>query len=249
MSRSTAFYGLLITTVAALVIGIAALVVASITAANLSSGSEQVKALMTETILGVTKGVAAGGGGGGGGSHRGQLLSIYDNRSQSLAGPNTWTNVAFNNHVFATGMRGAWLHDVGSDTVVCNHTGFYTAYFSIQAQINTNMELLSVADQSHPHVKWECKACNLRYSIRGTRQEAGDDFVREIPGSLTYSGGQAFYMAKLFLINATVGDAFRFQFVSPCSELALQPFPYVMAQPPTPVADSFPSSTTLVISM
>lgn len=243
MSRSTAFYGLLITTVAALAIGIAALVVASITAANLSSGSEEVKALMAETILGVA---GAGGGAGGRGSHRGQLLSIYDNRSQSLAGPNTWTNVAFNNHVFGTGMRGAWLHDVGSDTVVCNRTGFYTAYFSVQAQINTNAELLSVAA---PHVKWECKACNLRYSIRGTRQEAGDDFVREIPGSLTYSGGQAFYMAKLFLINATAGDAFRFQFVSPCSDLALQPFPYVMAQPPTPVADSFPSSTTLVITM
>lgn len=240
MSRSSAFYGLVIVTGASLVIGIVALIVASITASNLSAASGGVTALMATISAAMANTTAMLGQ-----RQNGFGLSIFDNRSQSLVGPNTWTNVFFNNHLHGTGNRGAWLHEVGSDTVVCNRTGFYMAYFSVQGQINTG----APSDETAAPINWECKACHLRYSIRGTRQIAGDDFVNEIPGSLTYSSGQSFYLAKQFLINATAGDSFRFQFVSPCGDLTLQPFPYVMAHEPTPVVDSFPSSATLVISM
>jgi len=168
------------------------------------------------------------------------FLSIYDNGVQSLSAANTWTPTTFNSHLLLTN---AWLHDAGTSKVVCNLTGLYTVYYSVQAQVDG-----SAPGSTAP---W-CNVCNLRYSIRGTQQlNNGTDLILEVPGSLTYSNGQNFFLAKQFYINATVGDVFRFQFISQCNALTLQPLPYSISATPLSsptTSDTYPASTTLLIS-
>ena len=236
---------------AALVLSAVAVVLASIGLVGLGSMSSQLAASQN-----------ANGGGGSGGAVP-VLLSIYDNRSQVMVGPNTWTNVVFNNHLF---LSDSWVHDFESDVILCNRSDLYSVYFSIQAQLNTNNDdgqgMASAGGDGDNHRRRhhrphhrpdeaerpECKGCHLRYSIRGTQQPVNTGNILEIPGSLTYSGGANFFLAKQFYINATAGDAFRFQFVSLCEDLSLQPLPFVMADEPAPVPDSYPASATLLIS-
>jgi hypothetical protein len=165
------------------------------------------------------------------------FLEIYDDRSQAMLGPNTWTSVSFNNHLFVSS---SWIHDLDSDTIICNRSDLYTVYFAIEAQVN-----LSALPTVVPP---ECKACDLRYSLRGTQQIGGEGTIFEIPASLTYASGQQFLLSKSFFINASVGDVFRFQFASLCAGLVLHPQPYLTTNEPVPVPDSYPSSAVLSIS-
>lgn len=160
-------------------------------------------------------------------------LALRDNRVQSLDGLDTWTNVGFNSDMVNSG---SWLHE--SDTVIrANSSGQFVVYFSIQAQLKNGVSTEST-----------CKVCNLRYSIRGTQQFAGVGGIFEIPASLTYESGQGGFLSKQFIIQASRGDLFRFQFHSKCSTLQLQPYPYVVDVLPVPSSTTFPVSATLLIS-
>ncbi len=222
MARSPVFYFF--------VVGISAAIILAIVALALSRSGNDGGTTIINNIIGGED----------------TLFSIYDDKAQPLLSNNTWTNIFFDRHLYGVG--GAFLQEAsfGSDIILCNRTGFYTVFFSIQAQINTNF--IAAAATATQVVPLECKTCNLRYSIRATRQAADSDSIFEVPGSLTYSGGMNFYLSKQFVIDATAGDLFRFQFASPCGQLSLQPSPYVFAQEPTPAVDSFPASVTLVIS-
>lgn len=217
MSRSSAFYGLLITTAAAFVIGVAALILASI---NASNGNDSTTLFFMSPSI---------------------LLSVYGSGSQHLSnGGGAWHHVAFDQHIPVEAGNGVWLHEPGSDIVYCNRTGSYSVYFSVQAQVNVSGTSV---------VPLECQACNLRYAIRGTQQSVDTETIFEIPGSFTYSSGQNFFLSKQFFIQATVGDIFRFDVISPCATLTLFPDAYIGIPTSSAIQGTYPSSTTLIISL
>lgn len=116
MSRSTAFYGLLITTAAAFVIGLAALILASINASN-GNGSMTLF-LSTPPSL---------------------LLSLYATGPQRLSnGGGAWHHVTFDQEIQVASDTSIWLHEPETDTIVCGRTGNYSVYFSVQAQLNNS---------------------------------------------------------------------------------------------------------------
>lgn len=215
MSRSTAFYGLLITTAAAFVIGVAALILSSINASN--GGSSTTLFLLTPSVL----------------------LSLYSSESQRFSSAGgVWTAVTFDQEIPVNTGAGMWIHEAGSEIIECNRTGSYTVYFSVQAQVN---------ESGAGVLPWECKACNLRYAIRG-RQLVGTESIFEIPGSFTYSSGMNFFLAKQFFIEATAGDRFQFEVVSPCANMTLFPDAYMGIPVSSAIQGTYPSSTTLMIS-
>lgn len=214
MSRSSAFYGLLVTTAAAFVIGVAALILASI---NASNGGTSTALFMTTPSV---------------------LLSLYGSEAQQLSNSGgAWHHVAFDQHLHA--VNGMWIHEPGSDLIYCNHTGTYSVYFSVQAQVN---------ESATPVIPWECQACHLRYAIRATQQSVNTESIFEVPGSFTYSSGQNFFLAKQFFIQATAGDFFRFDVISPCANLMLFPDAYMGIPASSAIQGAYPSSTTLIIS-
>lgn len=174
-------------------------------------------------------------GAGGGISPTTSLLSIYSDQIQSPLPGGAWTNVVFNNNLITSD---AWTHIDSSTQVIAARTGVYRVYFSIQAQVINPDDVVLTA----------CKGCNLRYSIKGSQQLAGNGTIFEVPGSLTYSSGLNFFLSKEFLIEARVGDIFRFQFKSLCSRLTLYPFSFVLPTH-TAVADETPISASLIISL
>lgn len=161
-------------------------------------------------------------------------LSLRDTRVQTLNGANQWTDVRFNTNTF---ISTAWEHTtttVNDARIIAERKGLYIVYFSIQAQARDTQLA-------------QCKACNLRYWIRALQLSQDPDDVNagelEVPGSLTYSNGHSLFLSKQFHINASVGDVFRFQFISKCATLELQPFADA-----TPLnSDSRPVSATLLI--
>lgn len=164
-------------------------------------------------------------------------LSVYDNQAQAVDGANQWTNVAFNTHLFTSS---SWVHTLGSSSITCNRTGFYSVYFGIQAQLN-----VSTIPAETP---FACVACHMRYMIRAI-QERDTDEVIEVPGSSTYANGDTLFLAKNFYINAVEGDIFRFQFLSTCPHFTLYPLSHLQPSLPVePVADLFPSSAVLLIA-
>ena len=216
MSRSTAFYGLLITTAAAFVIGVAALILSSINASN--GGSSTTLFLLTPSVL----------------------LSLYSSESQRFSSAGgIWNPVTFNQQIPVNAGTDMWIHEAGSEIIECNRTGSYTVYFSVQAQVN---------ESGTGVLPLECKACNLRYAIRGTQQLVGTESILEIEGSFTYSSGMNFFLAKQFFIEATVGDRFQFEVVSPCANMTLCPDAYIGIPVPSAIQGTYPSSTTLMIS-
>ena len=214
MSRSTAFYGLLITTAAAFVIGVAALILSSINASN--GGSSTTLFLLTPSVL----------------------LSLYSSESQRFSSAGgVWNPVTFNQQIPVNAGTDMWIHQAGSGIIQCNRTGSYTVYFSVQAQVNESGTVV---------LPLECKAHYLRYAIRGTQLVDGE--IIEIEGSFTYSSGMNFFLAKQFFIEATVGDRFQFEVVSPCANMTLCPDAIIGIPVPSAIQGTYPSSTTLMIS-
>ena len=166
---------------------------------------------------------------GGGGGPR-TLFSIYSNESQQVLPLGAWTGVTFNNDLLSSS---AFVHSDSSDQILIATTGIYWVYFSIQAQVVRPDDVLSPV----------CKGCNLRYSIRATQQRNNN--ILEVPGSQAYSSGLSFLLTKEFLIDASEGDIFRFEFKSLCPDLTVYPYPVVAS--PTMPADESPVSASLMM--
>lgn len=214
MSRSTAFYGLLITTAAAFVIGVAALILSSINASN--GGSSTTLFLLTPSVL----------------------LSLYSSESQRFSSAGgVWNAVTFDQQIPVNAGAGMWTHVAGSGIIECNRAGSYTVYFSVHAQLNESVITA---------IPLECKAQYLRYAIRGV--QLADGIMREIQGSFTYSNGMNLFLAKQFFIEATVGDRFQFEVVSPCATMTLYPDAHIGIPVTSAIRGTYPSSTTLMIS-
>ena len=169
-------------------------------------------------------------------------LSLYDDTVQSTLGINLWTNVNYNHNEH---MASSWTHITGSDAIVCNKTGVYFIYFSIQIDtdptlssailnsngnggltISTHKKLKSddyrIQNMSHHNNK--CHPCHLKFALRGTQQYGGIGLLKEIKSSLTYSSKEDKFLNKIFFINATIGDVFRMQFKSSCPLLVISPY-------------------------
>lgn len=168
------------------------------------------------------------------------LVSLYSNTTQPIDGPNVWTNIQFNNNPLSSlnTNYSAWLWNGGSQ-LLSNRTGLSTVYLSVQAM--TNISILP-PDQ----IPFSCRSCQLKYQIRGVLQKNGTGPLNEIPGSLSYQSGQSSFLSKTFFVNATEGDILWLQFVSLCSQIILYPYPYIGNNLPQP--NSYPSSTTLLIT-
>lgn len=163
------------------------------------------------------------------------LLSLYDDRIQPLQAANKWTSVVFNTHNL---MTGSWSHEIDSDMVIAGTSDTVKIYFSIQAQVD------SVTPEEANH--FTCKACNLRYLLRATREQVSTGTITEVAGSLTYTGGLSFFLSKEFIVEVEEGDILRFQFYSPCKDLKLYPVHYVH-QNATSLVDTFPVSASVIV--
>lgn len=167
----------------------------------------------------------------------GNFLSLSDNSSQPIAGPNIWTPVRFNTNLFP-GTNSTWLRE-GDTYFICNQSGLSTVQFTVQAQANTS----SLAPIEIPMA---CTACSLKYQVRAVLQPNGTDLVNEIPGSLAYQNGASNWLSSAFIVNASRGDVLSLQFGSMCGQVVLYPYPYIGNN--LPQSDSFPTSATLLIT-
>lgn len=179
-------------------------------------------------------------------------ISLYSSEAQ-IQQQSGWTNTVFNNQIIETT---AWYRGEDNASVICNATGQYLVYFAIQAQVTPTTTTTASDISSRENVLPPCKICNLRYSIRATRnvlllnETTGDstEFTLEVEGSQTYSSGYAFHLSKQFFIFGNVGDVFQFQFISSCPKLSLYPSEYVVnGEVPTVSSETYPASANLII--